>query len=237
MDSPIKYLIQGVFQKAKEESGQTSINSCCNHLEGRFREDFKCYEGTSSRSFTRLHKKYIEESHHEKAAPKAELLDAMSRYLGHKDYQDFLISQGNGKKSSSSHSSFSNARKKPNRERIIILFIGLVIGSLLGYKILTGGTGSQPSPECMIWNQTHFEKISCELSLNIEKAGKIIGFDATLFSSMKMIPENEVRVGDSYYYKVGRDSIQYFSWYGKHPLKGEDLKPVTDYIIGKYINP
>lgn len=94
---------------------------------------------------------------------------------------------------------------------------------------------SGPPPECMIWKITHFEIISCELSFNIDKAGEIIGFDEKLYENMKMIPKSEVRVGSSYYYKVDRDSLQFFSWYGLHPVNGEDLKPVTNYIMDKYI--
>lgn len=233
MDSPIKYLIKEIFIKAKEESGQTSIYGCCNYLEQRFRDDFKCYDGTSSRSFARLHQKYVEESQLEKATPKPTLLNAMSQYLGYQDYKDFLLNHGQTDKQLSFDLKATKFTKISISQRSIIAVLILMVCSLFSYIIFIDDY--PPDPECMIWKNTHYEKISCELSLNIEKAGQIIGFDLKLYENMKMIPSSEVKVGESYYYKVGRDSVQFFSSRGLHPENGKDLKPVTDYIVGKYV--
>src|SRR5690606_7655712 len=216
MNSPIKYLIRGIFKKAKEESGIKSTYGCCNYLEEKFREDFKCYDGTSSRSFARLHDKYVEESRPENATPKPGLLDAMSQYLGFEDYQSFIVSQGNNKESSTTKST----SKRP--ERIIIALLLLVICLIVIYSIVSGP--GVRTPECMVWNHVHYQKISCELNLHMDRAGEIIEFDKKLYNHLKMIPAQDAKVGSSYYYKVSSDSLQFFSWYGKHPVNGADLK-------------
>lgn len=231
MDPRIKYLIKEIFKKAKEESGQTSVYACCKHLENRFREDFKCHEGTSSRSFARLHQKYVEESQRENSTPKPGLLDAMSQYLGYSDYRSFLLED----KPISFNGFINRLTKISVSERTLIGILILIICLMLSYTIFMNNPSGPPPPECMIWKITHFEIISCELSFNIDKAGEIIGFDEKLYENMKMIPKSEVRVGSSYYYKVDRDSLQFFSWYGLHPVNGEDLKPVTNYIMDNYI--
>lgn len=235
MEKPIKYLVEEVFKKARHESGNSSVNGCCNFLETTFRDDLKCNDGTSYRSFARLHSKYITGKHPENPVPKPRLLDAMSQYLGYKDYRDFLIHYSEEEEVETADPPLPSKKSSTTRnpERIIIIVLGFLICGMLFYNIIVDkGT----TPECMIWQHTHFEKISCELSLHIEKAGEIIGFDSKLFKHMKMIPKNEVRVGRSYYYKVGKDSLEFFSWYGKHPVHGADLKPVTEYIFEKYVN-
>lgn len=234
MDSPIKYLIQGIFQKVEEElEDNATVNACCTTLESKFRDDFNCFEGTSSRSFERLYKKYVEGSQPGNATPRGELLNVMSQYLGYTSYQDYIVSHGKGSTKNSAIPSNNKWYKLKKPEHIIILILTLITCAVLGYTILNGS--GQSAPECMVWNQTHFERISCELSLNFEKAGKIMEYDKTLFSKMEMIPGSEVEVGRSYYYKIGRDSIQFFSWDGKHPVNGGNLKPVTPYIVEKYI--
>lgn len=233
MDKHIKYLISEVFEKAIETSGEISINGYCNYLESTFRDDLKCYEGTSSKSFLRLYKKYVLGTEPENADPKPKLLTVMSQYLGFKDYEDFILHNKQefydtidpppipGKDS-----------KTKNPERIIIIVLGLLISGMLLYTIIIDG---ETPPECMIWEKTHFKKISCELDKNPDKAGKIKQFDVKLFKDMKMIPKNAVQVGYSYYHKENRDSIEFFSRSGKHPVNGDDLKPVTDYIYNKYV--
>src|SRR5690606_15214794 len=84
-------------------------------------------------------------------------------------------------------------------ERNIIVVLVLMVCSMFCYIIFIDE--GPPPPECMIWKDTHYEKISCELSLNIEKAGQIIGFDLKLYENMKMISTSDVKVGESYYYK------------------------------------
>jgi len=233
MNKPIKYLIVEVFEKAIETSSETSINGYCNYLELTFRDDLKCYEGTSYRSFLRLYKKYVLGTEPKNAAPRPKLLTVMSQYLGYKDFEDFIMHNKHefGDTIDPSPMPVKDSKTK-NPERIIIIVLGLLISGMLLYNIIIDG---ETPPECMIWEKTHFKKISCELGLHLDKAGEIRGFDVKLFKDMKMIPKNQVQVGNSYYHKVNRDSIEFFSMHGKHPVNDDDLKPVTDYIYNKYV--
>lgn len=235
MDTPLKSLIKRMFEKAEVDSGNKTKNGRCNYLETTFRDDLKCYEGTSSKSFSRLYDKYIVESHPENADPKPGLLEVMSHYLGFESYRDFLVNYNENDVENSGNLLDSKKRREAvNTERIVILILGLVIFSMLIFNFIIG---IRPEPKCMIWKQQQFVEISCDLSIHPKEAGNIKAFDKKLFKNMKLIPGTEVKLGSSYYYKVNRDSIEFYSWRGKHPVDGGDLKPVTKYIIEKYIQP
>lgn len=235
MVKPLKSLTKGIFDKAELESGSKTKNGWCNHLELTFRDDLKVNEGTSSKSFARLYDKYIAESHPENADPKPALLEAMSQYIGFSSYREFLMSHKELETEDSGNPVKAKKKSKSlNKERIVILLLGLIIFLMLMFNFVTG---NPKDPKCMIWRGDQFVGISCDLSNHPQDAGKIQTFDKKLFKNMKLIPPAKVVLGSSYYYKFKRDSLEFYSWGGKHPVNGIDLKPVTSYIIEKYVKP
>lgn len=228
MEKHIEYLVKKIFDKAQQETGNASLNGCCIYLETKFRDDLKCYDGSSYKTFTRLHSKYVTKKQPENPLPKPSLLDAMSVYIGYQDFQDYLLNRGKIPIGSGRNPKAQLKTKNPERTVIVVL-VFIIIG-ILGFRSIIGDP-----LQCMIWKGTQFKKISCEFDPKIYKPGKIREFDSKLFKNMRMIPKKEVKVGSSYYYKLSKDSLEFFSWYGKHPVNGDDLKPVTDYIVNKYI--
>ncbi|MFB9076756.1 hypothetical protein ACFFLS_23925 [Flavobacterium procerum] len=94
--------------------------------------------------------------------------------------------------------------------------------------------------ECMQWSGDHYEEVSCNLEIQgigtynspqpydqrIINLKKIKVCDTTVFF------KNEKAV--VWYTKVG-DSVEFFNTHGIHPENGKALRPVTQYIIGKYV--
>ena len=91
--------------------------------------------------------------------------------------------------------------------------------------------------QCMQWSTDHYEKVSCDLEGNYNK---IEPFDETVFNLKKITICDTTTCFDNngvpiiWYAKVG-DSVEFFNTHGMHPEKKKPLKPVTQYIIDKYV--
>jgi hypothetical protein len=112
--------------------------------------------------------------------------------------------------------------------------IGMVTIILLVQYLIT----SNRLPEkCMYWATDHYEPISCN-----EHSGDalVIAFDAERFHSFKKInrPDTITRksIGHVWYAKINKEEVQFFTGGGFHPENPNlRLKPITDYMIRKYV--
>ncbi|WP_289662193.1 hypothetical protein [Flavobacterium panacagri] len=111
---------------------------------------------------------------------------------------------------------------------VIIFGLGLIIYFNLSKK------------ECMQWSGDHYEEISCDLK--IEGIGT---FNSPQSYDERIINLRRIKVCDTteffknekaivWYAKVG-DSVEFFNTHGMHPENGKALRPVTSYIINKYV--
>lgn len=120
--------------------------------------------------------------------------------------------------------------------------IGIGILSLIG--ILSVGYTTKDlffaEKECMQWQENHYELVDCNC--------KTQGFGA--LNEVKPIVENEVGLQkiipneSTVFFKNGKaivwycktnDGIECFSSHGTHPETGKALRPITHYIIKKYL--
>lgn len=91
----------------------------------------------------------------------------------------------------------------------------------------------------MQWSTDHYERVRCNLEMGI-KDNKIEPFDETTFNLKKIAVCDTTTCFDNngvaiiWYAKVG-DSVEFFNTHGMHPEKKKSLKPVTHYIIDKYV--
>ena len=91
---------------------------------------------------------------------------------------------------------------------------------------------------CMYWKGDHYEKSSCTVKL----AGTpLIAFNEEKASHLKKITRpdtlNYTSIGRVWYVKIGK-GIEFYSSEGFHPIETKKrLKPITKYIIDKYILP
>lgn len=125
-------------------------------------------------------------------------------------------------------------RSSKKKIGILVLLIGIVF--LVGYsskKLFF-------SDDCMQWNGDHYEKVICEEKVQgIGSINKASVFDSSQFNLQKIevCDTTTFFVGDKavvWYCKVN-GKPEYFTSHGCHPVTGKPLKPITDYIIKKYI--
>lgn len=94
--------------------------------------------------------------------------------------------------------------------------------------------------DCMQWSGDHYDEVSC----NMEMEG-IGTFNSPETYDDRIINLRRIKVCDTtaffknnkavvWYAKVG-DSVEFFNTHGMHPENGKALRPVTHYIIDKYV--
>lgn len=129
---------------------------------------------------------------------------------------------------------------KNNRKKITFLSITAGVLAVLGGVIYSTKKGSQKN--CMVWNIDHYEVINC----NETKQGFI--YSTTHHADEKLLTNFKKVTVDSntlffdtnkrpliWYGKNANKEYEYFTYPGLHPETGKTLKPITPYIIKKYI--
>ena len=94
-----------------------------------------------------------------------------------------------------------------------------------------------PTPKCMYWNGTAYEQIDCNKAA--EEELKAVRLDKRKLSRFKKITQPDTLhykdIGKVWYMKIGAEP-DFFTDSGIHPVdERKQLKPITKYIIDKYI--
>ena len=97
--------------------------------------------------------------------------------------------------------------------------------------------------ECMQWQNDHYEIVDCETT-----AQSFSSVNETVPLNEKLVDFKKVEVHDTttffvngkpryWYGKVNKDELEFFNSVGNglHPETGKALKPVSEYIIKKYV--
>lgn len=125
------------------------------------------------------------------------------------------------------------------KKKLLVGFLGLIGLTSIGF---TAKTLLAPEPQCMQWQKNHYEVVDC--ANENEQHG--------LFYRNEIIPFDEhqsklfkIEVSDTTtFFKNGKAILWYckvegnpefFNSYGIHPQTGKALKPVSEYIVNKYV--
>ena len=86
----------------------------------------------------------------------------------------------------------------------------------------------------MVWMEDHYQKTSCsgsdlEQSLNQEILENLKKIEVT--ETTEFFRNGKVQV----WYDKTDGELEFFSYYGIHPVNGKTLKPMTTYMIEKYV--
>nr|WP_294777205.1 hypothetical protein [uncultured Flavobacterium sp.] len=98
-----------------------------------------------------------------------------------------------------------------------------------------------PEKECMQWQNDHYEPIDCKQDINgFFASSPIVPFDEKSSTLRRLIVSDtttffEGKKAIIWYCKVGKEDIECFDGPGFHPVTGKALKPITEYIIDKYV--
>ena len=119
-----------------------------------------------------------------------------------------------------------------NRHKKVLTKVALLCSLGIGVVILL------PKKECMQWNTNHYEVVDC----STESSGFLdprIPINKDRLDLKKLDPKtikNYFENGQPrvWYAKID-DKIELFNQPGLHPTTGKTLKPITQYIINKYL--
>jgi hypothetical protein len=248
-------LLLMAFEKVRGELNDEgdkspSINKCAKELSAIISKDF----AYGSRILRILYKRANENEEDTFIMPKAEVVPILVKYLGYKNYEEFvLMNKGEEQKKIDDggvlliSATDGTAQKKVSET---------VIGSKKNFKLTKGIVFAGISiiaitvsvyflidrPKWMVWNGNRYEMQSFDAEL--EKNGVLSLYDENSYEYLiKITPtcETEFFNGDGsvriWYGKNSKKEYEFFTSLGKHPETGKTLKPITEYMIRKYICP
>ena len=210
-------LIIAVFEKAKKElPGRSSASSRAEHIADWLLEEHQFQ--ISSRSLREWFKMAKEEP--ARLNPNAEAVDLLATYLGFKNYHYFVKDR---------ELPFYSWIKK-NWMLAAIVVIGLIT-AIYFYSTRT---------RWMEWKETRYVEVGFDAGKLQEGTLKLYNEDRIeRFEKLKVDcnypffnPDKSPRV---WYCKNKAGQYEYFSSLGLHPETGKTLKPVTTYIIEKWV--
>lgn len=190
----------------------------------------------SDKAVKNYYEKYVEKKENKSGEPKNNLKNVIAKYLGFKNYDHFLLTHNTKnsiKSSAPSINSFYTKKTITQKKspRIVIGIIVSLIVLLFFYSYTNSKTGN-----CIIWENTVFKQISCSSKIAIDNT--IYNIDINNF---KKIEANKHTVFFNkrkplvWYGKSLSGKMEFFNNRGVHPFTLKELKPITEYIINKYI--
>lgn len=237
-----KELLLEAYEKAerelfKRQAIQPSLKACGDELSLIITETFPY----SEKSFRNLYNKAKEGGEITIKQPK--VVDGLAQYLEYKDFRDFknqnslIEEESKAPLPSPNFISKNRSFKSPNlnsRFLLITIFMSFLLASgFFGYHYFT-------KQQWMEWQGTQY----VEASFDAEKlrAGVLKAYKSDRIESFGQLTPNcetvffnddgSVRI---WYVKNKDGTIEYFSSYGLHPKTGRALKPISQYMINKYL--
>jgi hypothetical protein len=219
-----KLLIQ-LFEKLEEErdnDNKTKNGNSIYFVEKILEDKFGKPNYISARALKEYYNKYVEKKENRAGEPSSELKNLIAQYLGFDNYHDFEERNKTTKKESTR---IKNIKVKSAS----IISAILLASSVISYNTIF------KSEECLEWKINHYEKIEC---LNDFPNPLLKDVDIEIF---KKVEVNDSTIFFKYgkpivwYGKSPNGEMEYFNSRGLHPETMDELKPITKYIINKYI--
>ena len=220
-------LIELLFEKAKNESKLTNKTALSKFLEAE--TNFQLKEKTLTRAYDR----YINQNHNQPKLSQFNL-NHVASYLGYENFATFCEMNTEPPTKEINRSKSNDIKPKKTSTKNWLLATGFF--STLGIGAFTYHHNTQP--ECMYWQETEFVKIDCQE--NLHPTIDILPYNEQTFLYLKRIEPTS----ETLFFKAGKPQIWYlkvdgeiefYSSDGKHPINDKDLKPVTPYIVNKYV--
>jgi hypothetical protein len=131
----------------------------------------------------------------------------------------------------------SEKRKLANRLMLLLLgiaSINVILFALKGIFVENEG--------CMVWRGDHYEAVACDTQINTFAGNSIIPLNKDLLMYQRKLNVSDTttffNADDSpkvWYGKLSNNRCEFFSYPGKHPETGKELKKTTHYIVEKYV--
>lgn len=129
--------------------------------------------------------------------------------------------------------------KNTLKKKLGIGLLGLIGITSIGY---TAKDIILPQPQCMQWQNNHYEVVDCNSGKqSLLKQYDIIPYDENQSKLIKIEVSDTTtffKNGKSlYWYSKVNGKPEFFNTHGEHPETGKALKPVSVYIVKKYVKP
>lgn len=222
------------FRKAKKHlkdlSGkEPSFSSCAKYLSDKIYE----INGFSfgEKSLRVLHNKSVDASTKNVEIKQPKVVDALCKFLGYKDYADF-VNKNKTLKEASVDSPLKV--KASSSEKFVFSALIFILITVVVIYISIDKT------KWMVWQEDHYTVVPFDTEMydiNLLKLYK----EERIENFRKIIPpceyaffnkDGSVRI---WYGKNAKKVLEYFTDLGLHPETGKTLKPITQYMIDKYI--
>lgn len=234
-DKEIKELMRLAFDKAQKDSRETSKSGKSKHIETEINSQI------SQRNLLRYYNQYIL-SIDEGIQPNTSSLNIISKYLEFESFADYchktfpIVEIEEAKEDVEIPEINSKDFIKPKR-KLHKLIYGLGITSVLSVGSYYG-IGAANRPQCMYWNENHYETIHCDEDLRPNIA--VIPVDEQMLKHFKKIEVSDTTTffeagKPVVWYRKVDGEIEFYSAPGNHPINGEELRKVSIYIIEKYV--
>lgn len=184
------------------------------------------------------YKEEVKEENHGEREDKNENEDKKRDENENEDlFEKPLIAQADGNKLSF----MENSEESPSNtliKKLKLIAIGVVVVFGLGLVI---SRYVFPKQQCMQWSNDHYEKVDCDLKVEGIAISTIEPYDELKFELKR------VNVCDTttcfkngkpiIWYAKTSNGADFFNTHGMHPENDKALRPVTEYIRGKYKKP
>ena len=219
-------LLTEAFNKAKKEEGFTSKSHVTQFLSDYIQEDSGQPYGER---ILRIHHNKIIANKNETIELKQFAAESLINYLGYKTDNEFI------KKETQTLKKINLNFYKKHRIKllsVLVVFITILVVALFTFD----------NQRWMVWNKTHYTEVAFDLKKH--DINQIKKYNETRIKYFEKInPDcNTVFFKDNnlenlWYGKNYNKTLDFFTSEGLHPQTGKTLKPITRYMIKKYICP
>ena len=154
-----------------------------------------------------------------------------------KDGKGFDCPEGDGRsnQSDTEPNTFAEVQNNPKRKAIMIALIVIAFFSV-GY---IAKDAYFPTKNCMQWQDDHYEVVDCEVN-GLATISPVLALDKDIVGLKRVALKKGMEFFKYkkplyYYYKVDRDSVEFFNAPGLHPITNEPLKKITWHMINKHV--
>tara|TARA_R110000851_G_scaffold207537_2_gene359684 strand:+ start:71589 stop:72413 length:825 start_codon:yes stop_codon:yes gene_type:complete len=235
-----KKLLLDAFGKVRKELEQEGVSSpsktrCAEELSIIVSKSFSY----SERRLRDFYNSAINPDCEKVNIPQEEVVLALANYLNYTDFKEYLAKNPINKEKEipviSPTTQLQSSVGFLNKNKITLIAIFLLILGIGGYFYIT-------RQRWMEWEDTHYVEVPFdskklnEGTLKFYKEERIENFKRIIAncSTQYFRKDGEVQI---WYGKNKEGILQYFTSYGLHPETGKTLKPITTYMIRKYICP
>jgi hypothetical protein len=218
-------LLSEAFKKAKAELESDRISHLSQYLSDYIVEDSKEPYGEK---ILRVNYNKINNQPDEKIYLKEHAAESLSHYLGYSNFTDFI--HNNQSPETYTRTKTTNFIKQNK----LVIIIGVVI--ITGLLIYNSATRQK----WMVWEDDHYTEVEFDPEKYKVNQLKIFKEERIQFFK-KVTPNcedeffNEDGSVKLWYGKNKNKDLEYFTALGLHPETGKTLKPITKYMIDKYI--